>query len=225
MKELYLSENRLKSIENLNGNVQLTVLDISKNQIEQLDNLQALVHLNELWFNDNQIKNAEELTKLVSIPTLKCIYVHDNPAFDREENYRAKVLLLLKQLIQLNATETRRAAPLTLNWNISTSSHSSSPSSFLLLCKSRIPFQMTIPATNAAMRKFTQINQPFLGDLFRSITRQSLMRLALSTSCCAFFPYSRNMLSLHFFLLSFSRKLLSIWSHTLFVAFQIPLMP
>ena len=115
MKELYLSENRLKSIENLNGNVQLTVLDISKNQIEQLDNLQPLVHLNELWFNDNQIKNAEELTKLVSIQTLKCIYVHDNPAFDREENYRAKVLLQLKQLIQLNATETRRAAPLTLN--------------------------------------------------------------------------------------------------------------
>lgn len=115
LKELYLSENRLKSIENLDGNVQLTVLDISKNQIEQLDNLQVLVHLNELWFNDNQIKNAEELTKLVSMHTLKCIYVHDNPAFDREENYRAKVLLLLKQLIQLNATETRRAAPLTLN--------------------------------------------------------------------------------------------------------------
>jgi protein phosphatase 1 regulatory subunit 7 len=115
LKELYLSENRLKSIDNLNGNVQLTVLDISKNQIEHLDNLQLLVHLNELWFNDNQIKNGEELAKLVPMQTLKCIYVHDNPAFDREENYRAKVLLLLKQLVQLNATETRRAASLTLD--------------------------------------------------------------------------------------------------------------
>jgi hypothetical protein len=47
--------------------------------------------------------------------TLQCIYIHDNPAFDREENYRAKVLLQLQQLTQLNATETRRAAPLTLN--------------------------------------------------------------------------------------------------------------
>ena len=46
---------------------------------------------------------------------LQCIYIHDNPAFDHEENYRAKVLLRLKQLLQLNATETRRAASTTLN--------------------------------------------------------------------------------------------------------------
>ncbi len=115
LKELYLSENRIKIIENLDANVNLTVLDISKNQIEHLDNLQSLVNLTELWFNNNQIKNADELNKLVSIESLQCIYVHDNPAFDREENYRAKVLLQLKQLTQLNATETRRAAPLTLD--------------------------------------------------------------------------------------------------------------
>jgi hypothetical protein len=47
--------------------------------------------------------------------TLRCIYVHDNPGFDHEENYRSKVLLQLKQLTQLNATETRRAAPVTLD--------------------------------------------------------------------------------------------------------------
>jgi Leucine-rich repeat (LRR) protein len=95
--------------------VQLIVLDISKNQIEKLDNLHPLKCLQELWFNNNQIKHIDELTKLVSMSTLTCIYVHDNPAFDREENYRAKVLLLLKQLIQLNATETRRAATLPLD--------------------------------------------------------------------------------------------------------------
>jgi protein phosphatase 1 regulatory subunit 7 len=115
LKELYLSENRIKTIENLDANINLTVLDIAKNQIEQLDNLQSLKNLNELWFNNNQIKNFDELNKLVSIETLRCIYVHDNPAFDREENYRSKVLLQLQQLTQLNATETRRAAPLTLD--------------------------------------------------------------------------------------------------------------
>jgi protein phosphatase 1 regulatory subunit 7 len=115
LKELYLSENRLKIIENLDANIHLTVLDISKNEIEHLDHLQFLVNLNELWFNNNQIKNADELNTLVSMQSLTCIYVHDNPAFDREETYRSKVLLQLPQLIQLNATETRRAAPLTLD--------------------------------------------------------------------------------------------------------------
>lgn len=110
LKELYLSENRIKVIENLNGNANLNVLDLSKNQIEHLDNLQPLKQLKELWFNDNQIKNADELNKLEPMQSLECIYIHDNPAFDREENYRSKVLLLLKQLTQLNATETRRAA-------------------------------------------------------------------------------------------------------------------
>ena len=115
LKELYLSENRIKIIENLGANLQLVVLDVSKNQIEHLDNLQSLANLSELWFNDNQIKTTDELDKLVPMEKLQCIYVHDNPAFDREDNYRAKVLLQLKQLIQLNATETRRAAPVTLN--------------------------------------------------------------------------------------------------------------
>jgi len=102
-------------LKNLNTNINLTVLDLSKNQLEYLDNLQLLDNLNELWFNNNQIKNADELTKLIPMKNLQCIYVHDNPAFDREENYRAKVLLQLKQLTQLNATETRRAAPMTLD--------------------------------------------------------------------------------------------------------------
>ena len=72
-------------------------------------------NLNELWFNDNQIKSFDELTKLEPMDNLQCIYLHDNPAFDREENYRSKVLLKLKQLIQLNATETRRAVSNTLD--------------------------------------------------------------------------------------------------------------
>lgn len=115
LKELYLSENRIKKIENLDGNTNLTVLDLSKNEIENLDNLQTLNNLTELWFNNNQIKTIEELNKLVRMNNLQCIYIHDNPGFDREENYRLKVLLQLPQLIQLNATETRRAAPVTLD--------------------------------------------------------------------------------------------------------------
>lgn len=115
LKELYLSENRIQNIENLDSNVNLVVLDLSKNQIEHLDNLQKLQNLKELWFNNNQIKNMDELNKIEPMQTIQCIYVHDNPAFDREENYRAKVLIQLKQLTQLNATETRRAAPLTLD--------------------------------------------------------------------------------------------------------------
>jgi len=115
LKELYLSENCIQTIENLQSNTNLTVLDLSKNQIEHLDNLSSLVNLNEFWFNNNQIKTFDELSKLVPMKSLQCIYVHDNLAFDREENYRSKVLLQLEQLTQLNATETRRAAPVTTN--------------------------------------------------------------------------------------------------------------
>lgn len=115
LKELYLSENRIQNIENLDKNLNLTILDLSKNQIEYLDNIQILDSLNELWFNNNQIKTIDELNKLVPMKNLQCIYIHDNPAFDREENYRSKVLLQLPQLIQLNATETRRAATVTLD--------------------------------------------------------------------------------------------------------------
>ncbi|CAF0916619.1 unnamed protein product [Didymodactylos carnosus] len=108
LEQLFLSENQITTIENLENNIKLSLLDLGQNKVEHLDNLIHLTDLNELWINDNKLNSMDELTKIESMLQLKCIYLEHNPAFRFEENYRAKVLLKLPQLRQLNATETRQ---------------------------------------------------------------------------------------------------------------------
>lgn len=49
LTELYLSENGIELIENLNENLQLETLDLAKNRLTTVDNVAHLENLEEFW--------------------------------------------------------------------------------------------------------------------------------------------------------------------------------
>ena len=55
LEQLYISNNGIDVLENLDQNVNLTTIDFAANKITKLDNLQNLDKITEFWFNDNQV--------------------------------------------------------------------------------------------------------------------------------------------------------------------------
>ena len=55
LEQLYISNNGIEVLENLEENGSLTTIDLASNRISQLDNLQSLQNVEEFWFNDNLV--------------------------------------------------------------------------------------------------------------------------------------------------------------------------
>ena len=55
LEQLYISNNGIEVLENLDQNGSLTTVDLASNRISKLDNLQTLENIEEFWFNDNQV--------------------------------------------------------------------------------------------------------------------------------------------------------------------------
>lgn len=100
----------------------MKTLDIGNNEITAIENIQHLVNLQEFWVcssfgsvfrtepfqkaSYNKIPDLKALeSQLGSIKTLETVYLEGNPAqLDDPANYRRKVILLLPQLQQIDAT-------------------------------------------------------------------------------------------------------------------------
>ncbi|XP_062619612.1 leucine-rich repeat-containing protein 9-like isoform X3 [Saccostrea cucullata] len=70
LKELWISECQLKSIENLETCSKLVKLFLYGNEISKIENISHLTHLEVLFLNNNRIKNIENLEKLRMLHTL-----------------------------------------------------------------------------------------------------------------------------------------------------------
>uniref|UniRef100_A0A7S1MTT3 Protein phosphatase 1 regulatory subunit 7 n=1 Tax=Neobodo designis TaxID=312471 RepID=A0A7S1MTT3_NEODS len=125
LTELYLSENGLTEIANVEALSALTLLDVSFNPIaslflnrghdtadkdEGLDVPQTVLtpinfpELEEFWLTDGKIENWNEI-KAVFEPfasTLRTIYLERNP-IERDKRYRNKVLLALPFVDQIDS--------------------------------------------------------------------------------------------------------------------------
>lgn len=52
LTELYLSENGIEKIENLELLVKIETLDVAKNRIKLIENVSTLTKMEEFWVND-----------------------------------------------------------------------------------------------------------------------------------------------------------------------------
>ncbi|NXO03620.1 LRC23 protein, partial [Rhinopomastus cyanomelas] len=102
LKHLYLAQNKIRSLEGLEGLEQLATLHLRNNQLENLDgfcsSMKCLQYLN---LRDNGISSLQEVAKLKVLPMLQALVLLGNPCSD-EPDYRLEVLVLLPYLQRLD---------------------------------------------------------------------------------------------------------------------------
>ncbi|KAH8920166.1 L domain-like protein [Atractiella rhizophila] len=109
LEELYLSHNGLTVLDGLEENKKLTILDCAANKIATIAPLSHLTELEDFWANDNKLSSLDSLPlSQEHNPNLSTIYLEGNP-LQREEGsaYRRKVMLMLPQVKQIDATYVR----------------------------------------------------------------------------------------------------------------------
>ncbi|CCF53620.1 hypothetical protein NDA11_006114 [Ustilago hordei] len=111
LEELYISHNGLTKLEGLERNTKLTVLDVGGNMIEKVENVRHLEKMEEFWANDNKIADINGLDQELGegrMPRLETVYLEGNPGMRKEgAAYRRKVMLMLPQVRQIDATFVR----------------------------------------------------------------------------------------------------------------------
>ena len=75
IEKLFLNENKIHKIENLNQMSELRLLEIGSNKIKKIENLEENTKLEELWMGRNKIKKIEKLEKLTN---LRILSLQDN---------------------------------------------------------------------------------------------------------------------------------------------------
>uniref|UniRef100_A0A8H7N7F3 U2A'/phosphoprotein 32 family A C-terminal domain-containing protein n=1 Tax=Bionectria ochroleuca TaxID=29856 RepID=A0A8H7N7F3_BIOOC len=99
----------LESLEGIEENPKLRVLDISNNKVSSLKGLGGLKELEEVWASYNLIADFGDVEKeLKDKENLNTVYFEGNPLQLRGPAlYRNKVRLALPQVKQIDATFVR----------------------------------------------------------------------------------------------------------------------
>jgi hypothetical protein len=98
LEVLWLSNNRLPRIENLEGNIRVKEVYIENNRLVSLSALRAFKFLEVLFANGNQLRNLDKQLALLSkCAFLKKLDLQDNPAAD-EPDYRLRTIFKVSQV-------------------------------------------------------------------------------------------------------------------------------
>lgn len=101
LKELYLAENKIPTVENLSHFTGLHTLDLSFNYLTELHSLSALQSLEELWLSSNKMETFESFEHIKELQGLKCIYLELNDVA-RIPSYRQRVIDLVPGIEQID---------------------------------------------------------------------------------------------------------------------------
>lgn len=124
---LYLRNNKIARIDNLQSLSMLHTLSLCNNLIRKIDNLSCLPNLNTLYISvnklrskddvadlqyckqlsvldisNNQLEDDDVITIFGSIPCLKVLEVAGNPFLSRIGNFRFKIIEHCKSLLYVN---------------------------------------------------------------------------------------------------------------------------
>ena len=85
MRTLYLQENIITKIENLDSMTKLDTLNISKNFVSKIENLSHMKDLKTLIISNNNLTTAESIEHVKDIPSLNALDVQQNKIDDDPE--------------------------------------------------------------------------------------------------------------------------------------------
>merc|ERR1719362_1657102 len=99
LTELYLNQNELTSLKELNDLPCLRKLDVNTNKLESLDDIPDLPALEHFDVGANVIEKAGELPKLSGLKKLKVLIMAGNPwADEKGDDLKKEVLIALDDL-------------------------------------------------------------------------------------------------------------------------------
>lgn len=106
LEELYISDNALETLNGLENNTKLRILEISNNKVASLNGLEPLAELEEIWASYNLLSDFAEVEKVLKDKkALTTVYFEGTPLQTRGPAlYRNKVRLALPQLSQIDAS-------------------------------------------------------------------------------------------------------------------------
>lgn len=106
MEELYLQQNQIKEIKNLDKNLKLETLDLAMNKITKFEALDELPELRELWMNWNMLEDSEHNKDFLKKLKLKTVYLADNP-LSNVDNYETLLTTSMPTLKQIDGNVLR----------------------------------------------------------------------------------------------------------------------
>ncbi|XP_052557695.1 leucine-rich repeat-containing protein 23 [Tympanuchus pallidicinctus] len=102
LKNLYLAQNTIRSLEGLEALEQLSTLHLRDNELQTLDGFSSSMKcLQYLNLRNNGISSLQEVAKLQVLPVLQALVLMENPCSD-ETNYQQEVLAQLPHLKRLD---------------------------------------------------------------------------------------------------------------------------
>ena len=101
VKNLNLWGNDLEDIQLLRQMPNVEVLSLSVNKISSLKEFANCSKLQELYLRKNNITDLSEIRYLTNLPSLKVLWLWDNPCSE-VSNYREIVIKVLPNLIKLD---------------------------------------------------------------------------------------------------------------------------
>ena len=116
LEELFISDNKIESLEPLEHNPNISILDVQDNPISSLRGVEKLSKLENLWASKCKLDSFEELERaLKDKEALSEIYLEGNPLQRANEVlYRNKVRLALPQVTKIDASKC--CSPLRYIW-------------------------------------------------------------------------------------------------------------
>jgi dynein assembly factor 1 len=75
---LYLQENLIETIENLESQVLLDTINLSQNYIKKIENLGHMKELKTLLLAKNRVKTLDDVAGVLDVPSLTVLDVQDN---------------------------------------------------------------------------------------------------------------------------------------------------
>lgn len=105
MTELYVSDNKIPSLEPLRQNAKLEILDFQTNPISSLAGIEELQELEDVWASNCNISDFREIERALSDKKkLAVVYFEGNPVQKQGPVlYRNKVRLALPQVQKIDA--------------------------------------------------------------------------------------------------------------------------